>query len=67
VLCRFWLAARLKDDDPSDADTIRDQRMSAASGGNQPAPAVADEEIDDLEVIDDVEIIDEDPDIRLKP
>jgi hypothetical protein len=54
-------------DDPSDADTIRDQRMSAASGGNQPAPAVADEEIDDLEVIDDVEIIDEDPDIRLKP
>lgn len=57
----------------SDADTIRDQRMSSPAGDADFAPAGGVDEIDDLEVIEDieviedVEIVDEDPEIRLKP
>jgi len=57
----------------SDADTIRDQPMSAPAGDAVFASAGSVDDIDDLEVIEDIEVIednevfDDDPEIGLKP
>jgi predicted component of type VI protein secretion system len=54
-------------DEPSDADTIRDQRMSAPSSDARFHSSDQAVQLDEVEVIDDLEVIDDEPDIRLKP